>query len=129
MAKGVMGSVAKAIGTQFRTVLGRFLRQEAQNALRYFRSASVPNPRSEPQPAEEVPGSPKPAVEADATSHLIDINSASKADLISLKGIGPARAETIIKGRPYKSAAELVERRIVPDSIFKGIKSHVTARR
>jgi len=128
MAKGVMGSVARAIGTQFRTVLVRFLREEAQKALRHFRTAPASGQRSEPRAIAEISESPKPPGGAEATTHLIDINSASKSDLISLKGIGPARAETIINGRPYKSAAELVERRIVPEHVFKEIRSRVTAR-
>jgi hypothetical protein len=40
----------------------------------------------------------------------LDLNSASAEELATLKGIGPARAEAIIKGRPYKGKDELVRR-------------------
>ena len=34
---------------------------------------------------------------------LVDINSATQAELESLKGVGPATAKKIIDGRPYTS--------------------------
>jgi competence ComEA-like helix-hairpin-helix protein len=40
---------------------------------------------------------------------LVDINSATQAELESLKGVGPATAKKIIDGRPYKSVDELTK--------------------
>ena len=40
-------------------------------------------------------------------STLIDINFATKEQLEALPQIGPARAEAIMKSRPYKSKDEL----------------------
>lgn len=37
----------------------------------------------------------------------IDINTASKTDLVSLKGVGESLAQKIIAGRPYKMVKEL----------------------
>ena len=59
---------------------------------------------------------------------LIDINSASKADLDALKGIGSARAAAIIKGRPYKGKDELVQKGIIPQSVYDGIKDKIIAK-
>jgi competence protein ComEA len=59
---------------------------------------------------------------------LIDINTARKEQLEPLKGIGPARAEAIIKGRPYKGKDELVEKRIVPQSVYDDIKEQIIAK-
>ena len=59
---------------------------------------------------------------------LIDINSASKADLDGLKGIGSARADAIIKGRPYKGKDELVQKGIIPQSVYDGIKDKIIAK-
>lgn len=42
-----------------------------------------------------------------APKGLVDINTASQADLEAVKGIGPVTAKKIIDNRPYKSLAEL----------------------
>jgi competence protein ComEA len=62
-----------------------------------------------------------------ATS-LVDINSASADQLDQLKGIGAARADAIIKGRPYKSKDELVRKKILSRSIYNAIKDQIVAR-
>jgi competence protein ComEA len=67
-----------------------------------------------------------PAAQAEAA--LIDINSASKDVLDTLPGIGPARADAIIKGRPYNGKDDLVNRHIIPQSVYDGIKERIIAR-
>jgi DNA uptake protein ComE-like DNA-binding protein len=62
------------------------------------------------------------------TESLLDLNSASREDLIKLKGIGEARADAIIKGRPYKGKNELLDRKIVPESVYNEIKDQVIAK-
>lgn len=49
----------------------------------------------------------------------ISINSASVSELDSLWGIGQARAEAIVAGRPYGSIDELVDRKIVPKNVVE----------
>jgi DNA uptake protein ComE-like DNA-binding protein len=58
----------------------------------------------------------------------LDINSASKQQLDALPGIGTARADAIIKGRPYKGKDDLVQKGIIPQSVYDGIKDKIIAR-
>jgi DNA uptake protein ComE-like DNA-binding protein len=65
---------------------------------------------------------------AQAQTALIDINSATLAQLDALKGIGAVRAAAIVKGRPYKRKDELVTRNIIPQSVYDGIKDLIIAK-
>jgi DNA uptake protein ComE-like DNA-binding protein len=59
---------------------------------------------------------------------LLDINSASKADLDNLPGIGSAYADKIIKGRRLKGKDELVQKGIIPQATYDKIKDKVIAK-
>jgi DNA uptake protein ComE-like DNA-binding protein len=58
----------------------------------------------------------------------LDINTATKKQLSALPGIGDARSDAIIKGRPYKGKDELVQKNIIPDSVYQGIKDKIIAK-
>jgi len=59
---------------------------------------------------------------------LMDINSASEKELATLKGIGDVRAAAIVKGRPYKGKDDLVQKKIIPQSVYDGIKDQIIAK-
>ena len=59
---------------------------------------------------------------------LIDINSATEAQLSTLPGVAKARSEAIIKGRPYKGKNELLSKKIVPENVYNDIKDKIIAK-
>ena len=65
---------------------------------------------------------------AQAKSAPIDINRAKAEELMTLKGIGDARAAAIIKGRPYARKDELVQKKIIPESVYNDIKDQIIAK-
>jgi competence protein ComEA len=65
---------------------------------------------------------------APPASPLIDLNSASRDDLMTLEGIGEVRADAIIRARPFKAKTELVERRLIPEALYDKIADKVVAR-
>jgi competence protein ComEA len=64
---------------------------------------------------------------AEQAAGKIDINSASKEQLATLKGVGDVTADKIIAGRPYRAKNDLVKKKIVPASVYSQIKEHIVA--
>ena len=84
---------------------------------------AAPPPTAPASPSAPVAGSPNAA-----KGTLLDINSASKEELDALPGIGAARSEAIIKGRPYKGKDDLLQKKIVPENVYNDIKDKIIAR-
>jgi DNA uptake protein ComE-like DNA-binding protein len=59
----------------------------------------------------------------------LDVNSASKQDLMALPGINAADADKIIEGRPYDSPNDLLSRRILSKAKFDPIADRVKAQK
>jgi DNA uptake protein ComE-like DNA-binding protein len=59
----------------------------------------------------------------------LDLNSATKDQLVSLPGVTTAEADRVIAGRPYNAPDELVTRRIMSKAEYDRIADRVTAKR
>src|SRR5882757_8739830 len=70
----------------------------------------------------------RPAASAAPAVGQIDINSASRDELMTLDGIGEVKADAIIRSRPFKAKTDLVERRVIPESLYDKIADKVMAR-
>jgi competence protein ComEA len=59
----------------------------------------------------------------------LDLNTATKEQLLTLPGMTAAEADRVIAGRPYSVPNEMVTRRIMPKTEYDKIADLVTARK
>ncbi len=78
--------------------------------------------------AQTKPATPPAATTAPKPAEPLDINTATKQQLMTLDGIGDARSDAIIKGRPYRAKNELVDKSLVPQAVYDKIKDQIIAR-
>jgi competence protein ComEA len=66
-----------------------------------------------------------PAKPSSTVNGGINLNTASKDELNSLEGVGDVTAQKIIDNRPYKSIQDLVDKKIIGQSVFDKVKASV----
>lgn len=66
------------------------------------------------------------SVAGDASSGLINVNTASEAQLDTLPGIGPVTVQKIIASRPYSTQEELLSKKAVGSATYNKIKDLIT---
>jgi competence protein ComEA len=67
------------------------------------------------------------AAKAAAKGAPLDINTATKAQLQTLTGVGDAYSDKIIAGRPYDRKDQLVSKNILPQATYDKIKDLIVA--
>ena len=86
--------------------------------------------KTTPPPAATKAGAAeaKAPLEAKPTGALVDLNSATEAELKELPGIGEAYSKKIVAGRPYANKTQLVSKKIVPQATYDKIADKVIAK-
>jgi len=64
-----------------------------------------------------------------ASKDLLDINTATAAQLKALPGMGDEYVRRIIAGRPYTAKNQLTTRGILPQAAYEAIKDQIIAHR
>lgn len=98
---------------------GTFPASPQKRAAQAFtaRTAATPRPPFRPQePAHPA----QPARNAEEM-----LNSATRQQLLSVYGIGPVLADRIMQNRPYASAYDVVEKGIIPESIYLQLRKQL----
>ena len=76
--------------------------------------------------AQRFPTTPPTFPQQKPEKDLVDINAATKEQLVALPGVDDSTAEKIIEHRPYKKKNELKKRKIVSEETYKQINDRVT---
>jgi len=98
----------------------------------FAQTATQPVTPAKPAAPVAAPAAPaKPVVPAatQAQAKKININTATAAELDSLKGIGEARSKKIIEERAkakFKNFDDLVKRSVLPSNVEADIKDKIT---
>jgi competence protein ComEA len=86
--------------------------------------AKTPSATTAPSSAKQ---SPSPSTKL-APGEKVNINTASQAQLEALPGIGPAKAQAIIGGRPYEKIEDIMKVKGIKQGVFNKIKDLITVR-
>jgi len=84
--------------------------------------------------APATPASPRasdpaaPGTSALPRAGMVDLNTATAAELKGLPGVSDTDSTKIIQGRPYADKTQLVSRHVVSEATYDKIKDHVIAK-
>jgi competence protein ComEA len=90
----------------------------------------VPAQTPAPKPAEEKAkkDAEKKAAPKKAAKAPVDLNTATEAQLLTLKGVNKATAQKILAARPFKTTDELVSKKLLSEPAYKQIEKQVVAK-
>lgn len=105
------------------------------STLTAFASHATTAPKAKPQVQASGAAAPAPAAKhavakktMAAAKEMLDINTASKEDLMKLPGVGDAIADKIVAGRPFKTKYELLQKGLVNRTTYAKIRPMIVAK-
>ncbi len=90
--------------------------------------AAVADAKSSAQAADAKTAAPAADAKATAKAAILDLNTATEAQLKTLPGIGDAYAAAIVKARPFAKKDQLVSKKVVPQATYDKIKDLIIAK-
>jgi DNA uptake protein ComE-like DNA-binding protein len=96
-------------------------------------ASTTPNAASPPA-TSAMPTSPKApdtmsrSTAAMPNADVVDINTATAAQLKALPGVSDSDSAKILQGRPYSDKSQLVSKKVVSEATYDKIKDHIVAR-
>jgi competence protein ComEA len=78
------------------------------------------------QAAQKAPAQAKQAAKAAVPAGPVNLNTASKEQLVALPGIGEKKAQAIIDGRPYQKTEDVMKVKGIKQGIYNKIKDKIT---
>jgi DNA uptake protein ComE-like DNA-binding protein len=85
-------------------------------------------------PSNQVAKGPTPKASASnsttksTSTSLVDLNSASKQVLMTLPGITETSANKIIENRPYKTKADLTQKKVISPDAYAKIEARINVK-
>ena len=110
-------------------------------ALLLLSLAACTTPQNNPEQIRENTAKATSAIKADTKavaqgikeglgrSSTVNINKASREDLMKLPGITEARADRIIAARPYNDTTELVSKKVLTKGEYDQLANRVTVKK
>ena len=59
---------------------------------------------------------------------VVDLNSASRRQLLALTGFDEELVDRVIEHRPYRNKLELVSRMVIPDVLYRQVRNRIDTR-
>ena len=91
-----------------------------------FAQGSTPAATSQPEKAKtSAPASNHMSSTKKPAAPKVELNTATKEQLMALPGVSESTADRIIAARPYKSKNDLVAKNLLTKSEFEKVSAHV----